>query len=182
MFSRPVVLRTNLFVCGVFVCSALLWFSQLSASATESVTLAWNPSTDSTIVGYKIHYGILSHVYTDVVTVGKTNAATISGLLPGVTYYFAAASFNAAGVESSLSNEASYAVPLSLPLPRLTSAVRSAGAFSFTVAGISGQKYVVQASTNLQDWIPVQTNMAPFSFIDRNAAKFSQRYYRTMSL
>ena len=37
---------------------------------------------------------------------------TISGLVPGATYYFAATTYNAAGLESPFSSEVSYLVPL----------------------------------------------------------------------
>jgi hypothetical protein len=56
------------------------------------------------------------------------------------------------------------------------------GQFNFSVDGISGSQYVVQASTNLKDWVSIQTNTAPFSFCDADAGKFSQRFYRTYSL
>lgn len=179
MFSRPVVLRTKFFVLSWIVCSVLWLFSPSIFGATESVTLAWNPAPDSTIAGYKIHYGTASHFYSSVVTVGNTNQATISGLMPGMTYYFAATSYNQAGEESNLSNEASYTVPLP---PTLTSMIHSAGTFGFTFSGNPGQMYVVEASTNLLNWIPVLTNMAPFSFMDTNIASFKRRFYRTRSL
>lgn len=180
MFSHPVVLRKKFFVFSWIVCGALWLFSQSIFGATESVTLAWNPAPDSTVVGYKIYYGTTSHIYSTVVNVGNTNHATISGLAAGMTYYFAATSYNQTGEESSLSNEASYTVPV--PPPRLTSMIHSAGTFGFTVSGNSGQTCVVEASTNLLDWIPVLTNVAPFSFTETNTASFNRRFYRTRSL
>jgi hypothetical protein len=44
---------------------------------------------------------------------------------------------------------------------------------------LPGFAYVVQASTNLVDWIPVQTNNAPFTFVDSQASRINQRFYRT---
>ena len=64
----------------------------------------------------------------------------------------------------------------------LTAMAWSGGQFSFTVSGIAGQRYVVQASTNLLNWIPLQTNTLPFLFTDKNAAGFKQRYYRALYL
>ena len=46
--------------------------------------------------------------------VGKTTTATVSNLNDGTTYYFTAASYNAAGVESQPSNEVSYRTPIPL--------------------------------------------------------------------
>jgi len=64
----------------------------------------------------------------------------------------------------------------------LTSAAQAGGSFSFTVSGSPGQAYVVQASSNLQDWVSLATNTAPFVFGDPAATQFSQRFYRTVSL
>jgi hypothetical protein len=66
--------------------------------------------------------------------------------------------------------------------PVLTQSTFAAGQFSFNVSGVTNQQYVVQASTNLVDWVPVQTNTAPFTFVDADAGQFSQRFYRTFLL
>ena len=52
------------------------------------------------------------------------------------------------------------------------------GQFALFVSGSTNSQYVVQASTNMIDWVPVQTNTAPFTFVDSNASLFSQRFYR----
>jgi len=62
----------------------------------------------------------------------------------------------------------------------LTPAVHASGQYSFAVAGVPGCKYEVQASTNLINWTPMQTNTAPFTFVDTNAGKFSRRFYRSV--
>lgn len=53
------------------------------------------------------------------------------------------------------------------------------GNFSFQVAGVVGRKYVVQASSDLVHWFSVQTNTAPFTFTDKNAASCQTRFYRS---
>jgi hypothetical protein len=54
--------------------------------------------------------------------------------------------------------------------------------FQFTLTGTSGSNYVVQASTNLAagNWISLQTNAAPFVFVESNVNSFPQRFYRGM--
>jgi hypothetical protein len=64
----------------------------------------------------------------------------------------------------------------------LTWPIRSGGQFSVTISGITGQQYVVQASTNLVDWVSVATNTAPFVFTDADAGSFDQRFYRATFL
>ncbi len=172
--------RTKMFVFASVLSSALMAFFQLPVHADQSVTLAWNPSSTPDVAGYKIYYGMACRVYSSAVAVGATTNATISGLTPGTTYFFAATTLDADGNESDFSNEASYAVPVTAAA--LTTTASSGGQFSFTVSGHVGQQYVVQASTNLVDWDSIQTNAVPFLFTDSNAVDFNQRYYRAFYL
>ena len=153
---------------------------QLPIQANESVTLTWSPSASTNVAGYNIYYGAVSHVYSNVVNAGNTNQVTISGLVPGTTYYFAATAVDVFGVESGFSNETSYTAPMTLAALNL--AASKGGQFSFTVSGDAGQLYVVQASTNLINWTSIQTNVAPFLFMDSNTGSFQQRYYRAFLL
>lgn len=53
--------------------------------------------------------------------------------------------------------------------------------FSFRLTGTSGESYILQASTNLQDWISLQTNTATrYDFTDPAAATYSRRFYRAV--
>jgi DNA-binding beta-propeller fold protein YncE len=55
------------------------------------------------------------------------------------------------------------------------------GAFGFDVTGPSGSNVVIQASTDLQTWIPLQTNLlgsGPFYFSDPQSTTNVQRFYR----
>jgi hypothetical protein len=54
------------------------------------------------------------------------------------------------------------------------------GQFQFDVAGVTGLNYTVLASTNLVDWIPLGTNVSPFTFLDTNTTAFPQRFYRSL--
>ncbi len=84
---------------------------QFSALATESVTLAWDTSTDPIVAGYNVYYGGASGAYTNEICAGNATNATISGLVEGTTYYFAATTYAASGMESPFSSEVSYLVP-----------------------------------------------------------------------
>lgn len=84
-----------------------------------NVTLAWDQSTDPTVVGYHLYYGTSSGVYTNMTDVGNTVSAVVSNLAPSATYYFAASSYNAAGLESVYSAEASYTAPVQNVPPTL---------------------------------------------------------------
>lgn len=161
--------------------SALMLVFQSAIWADESVTLAWNPSVSTDVAGYKIYHGTASHVYSSVQPVpGDATSVTLSGLVPGMTYYFAATAVDILGNESGFSNEASYTMPVT-PAALVLSA-NPGGQFSFAVSGDAGEQYVVQASTNLLDWDSLQTNVAPFQFADTAAASFGRRYYRAFYL
>ena len=155
-------------------------FLQLPVHASQEVTLAWNPSSTPDVAGYKIYYGTACGCYSNAMEVGNTTNATVSGLVPGIKYFFAATTVDSAGNESGFSNEATCVVPVAAAV--LAAAASSAGQFSFTVSGDTGQQYVVQGSTNLLDWDSLQTNAAPFQFTDSNAAGFNQRFYRAFYL
>lgn len=76
------------------------------------VTLAWDPNPEPSVSGYRVYYGTASYYYTAVVDVGNQTALTISGLLPGVTYFFSATAYNeSTGDESYFSGEIAYTVP-----------------------------------------------------------------------
>ena len=69
------------------------------------------------------------------------------------------------------------------PSPTLTGMRYNANhQFQFTVTGGAGLPYGVLVSTNvltpLANWLPLITNLSPFTFIDSNAPAFPQRFYR----
>ena len=84
--------------------------------------------------------------------------------------------------QGNATNTLSINPTITTPQPAtLTSAACSGAQFRFTVSGATGQMYVVQASTNLLDWVSVMTNPAPFVFVDSNTAGFNQQFYRAFS-
>ena len=153
----------------------------------DSISLAWNPSIDPYVAGYKIYYGVASHVYTSSVDVGNVTNTNINGLSENMTYYFTATSYGANGVESSFSNETNlvpYSPAMLIPLPPPSTNLSTNGQVGFTnyIYGVSNYLYTVQASTNLVDWVSVCTNTAPFMFVDTNMSQFHQRFYRVVNL
>jgi hypothetical protein len=83
----------------------------LSSTQAASVTLVWDPSTDPAAAGYNVYFGASSRNYTNVADAGNASSATVSTLVPGATYFFAATTYNASGLESEYSTEVSYTVP-----------------------------------------------------------------------
>ena len=99
-------------------CQTILWAIALalavglySARGAQEITLAWDPSTTPEVTGYIVYYGTNSGVYFDSVLAGMNTTATVTGLVEGVTYYFAATAYNEEWLESDPSEELEYVVP-----------------------------------------------------------------------
>jgi Fibronectin type III domain len=100
---------------GAFTGSTNLCFTNMPmvlirgvcSNLTVSATLAWQPSIDPLVVGYKIYYGTASHTYTNAIDVGNVTQATVSNLSEGVTYYFSVTAYTILDIESPFSNEVS---------------------------------------------------------------------------
>jgi DNA/RNA endonuclease G (NUC1) len=64
----------------------------------------------------------------------------------------------------------------------LSSIAYSSDQFHLSIAGVPGYNYAVQVSSNLTNWVYLQTNAAPFSFTDTNAGSYPSRFYRAVYL
>src|SRR5438132_30793 len=128
MFSGNRSLASNL--CrAIFVTCALtaLCFLAPALSSAAQVTLAWDPNTEPDLAGYKLYYGTSSGSYQFSVDVGNLTSYTLSGLLEGRIYYFAATDYNLSLNESGLSNEVSTAIADVTP-PSVSITAPAAGA------------------------------------------------------
>jgi hypothetical protein len=132
------------------------------------------------VTGYNFYYGTASHTYTNEISLGDATTVTLTNLVAGVTYYFAVTDYEKDGAESGFSNEAVYTIPLSASNQPalLTSVNNSNGQFSFTLSGAAGNSYVIEASTDLVNWSPVFTNVAPFTFTIPINSQYSQQFFR----
>ncbi len=95
--------------------AAALMFPIVPNALAATVQLAWIPNSESTLAGYKIHYGQSSRSYSASLDTVDKNTCSIGDLQPGRTYYFAATAYDVHGDESDYSNEISYSVPHSAP-------------------------------------------------------------------
>jgi len=87
--------------------------SQPTATTTPSdpltFTLVWDPVNDSTVRGYKVHFGTSSRQYDTHQDVGNVTSF-VSHVSGGYTWYFAVSAYNAAG-DSTLSQELATSSP-----------------------------------------------------------------------
>lgn len=75
------------------------------------VSLSWDASTDSAVVGYYVYYGLAPRTYPFRVDVGNQTSYSVPSLTEGQTYYFAVTAYNTTRVESVYSNEVFATIP-----------------------------------------------------------------------
>ena len=76
------------------------------------MTLTWSKNPDANIAGYNIYYSVTAGLPTKKICAGLATSVTISNLTAGVTYYFAATTVSAAGLESCFSPAIAYTIPI----------------------------------------------------------------------
>ena len=163
-----------------FPCSALDF-------SPGTLTLAWDPSPDPSITGYRLYQGGESQIYTNVMDVGTADTATITGLDPEVTYYFAVTAYDATGLESAFSGEISYTVPAMAVLPptlvaNLSLAVNEYGQTTVSATAPPGYVYSVLMTEDLLSWSIIGTATADpdgsLQFTDPLSPFYTNQYYR----
>ncbi len=136
-------MKTNLLSLLIALTLSLAAYSTCFASG--SVTLQWDPNSDSDLAGYRVYYRMdsaeMPFTGRDAVEgaapidVRNCTSATLSGLESGHTYYFAVTAYNTAGLESSYSNVIVETIPLAdTTAPSVSSFSLPSTSSSLTVA------------------------------------------------
>jgi hypothetical protein len=76
-----------------------------SSGEIGSIKLAWDPSTDPNVAGYKVYYGTSPGKYGHGIDVGNVTIYVLTGLIKGHKYYLAITAYDKAGKESKFSTE-----------------------------------------------------------------------------
>jgi hypothetical protein len=79
--------------------------SGCSSREIGSIKLAWDPSTDPNVAGYKVYYGRSPGKYAPGIDVGNVTTYDLTGLIKGQKYYLAITAYDKAGKESKFSTE-----------------------------------------------------------------------------
>src|SRR5882724_5434667 len=139
----------------------LLLFSA-AAAAGGTITLAWDPDPNANNVqGYVVIYQSNGTEPPSTIDVGDSTSATITELVPGQTYYFSVAAYDANGVMGPPSGGLAYLVPAIVTLTPGTAPDGSASIAWNPPTDIDAQGYLVSYGT---------TNGQPSFTVDAGAA------------
>ncbi|WP_050785638.1 fibronectin type III domain-containing protein [Pedosphaera parvula] len=150
-----------------------------SLHASQTVTLAWNKSPDTNVVGYNVHYGTQSGNYQQMISAGTNKTVKVTGLTDGLTNYFVVTAYNKQNVESTPSNEISFIAPGRLFIAPKAKPSATSTIISFPAA--SGHYYEIYASENMNSWTnvyksPVATTNSFLHFT--NSLIYQHRFYK----
>jgi hypothetical protein len=153
-----------------------------SAPSSGTVSLGWNASSDARATGYFIFWGLSSLTCTNLVDVGLSTNATLSGLATNVAYFFTVVTYDAAGDLSPPSNVISYpSYGPSLGIQPASPDSLGAG-ISLSFQGNAGVIYYLQVTQDFQNWETIlSTNCpatGPMALQVTDAASYPQRFYR----
>jgi hypothetical protein len=152
----------------------LLLFALGVTAQAQSVTLAWDAVTDDNLAGYRVYQGLASGSYALAPNLGNVTQTTLSGLTPGLTYYFACTAYNSNNLESDFSSEVIYTVTNPAPVLTLTSPADGA---SFTLpttinlaASVTPNGHTITKVQFLMDGTLVnEATTSPYTFALANA-------------
>lgn len=145
---------------AIFFAAVLMHLPVLAfqGGSSQSVVLTWNPSSDTNIIGYNIYYWEASGGATNEVFVGDVTNTTISGLVDGTTYQFAATAVDAAGNESAFSNLASFTLTSVATLSLQTVATQGSLTYiNIAASGAIPAQWALESSPDLITWTIIAT-------------------------
>lgn len=95
--------------------TAMMMVLAVTSVRATTVNLAWDPSSDSTVTGYIVHYGVVGGTSTNTMDVANQTTASVPNLTAGANEFFYVTSYNGQRVDSPPSNEITYTIPTTAP-------------------------------------------------------------------
>lgn len=152
----------------LLLCTSSLVFGEVyvatPGSTTRSVSLAWDPSPDSAVVGYRIYYGTTSGNWTNQIDIGNQTSVSLTGFVPQTTYYLTVKAYDSNHLESEPSNELEYMAPAApSPTLRTTVAKLSTKGVKLNFQATPGIQYRIESTEDFKTWTTVLTTNVPVS-------------------
>jgi len=146
-----------------------------TAAFPASVMLDWDPSTDADLAGYRVYYQANSSTLpfegtgavegSAPVDVANTLTATVGGLDPANSYFFAVTAYNSAGLESAYSNVIEIPESLSPTITISSPANNSSVQGTVTVsAAASDNKGITSVEFYRNGVLEVTDSAAPYGY------------------
>jgi hypothetical protein len=156
----------------------------------SGVSLVWDPSPDTNVVGYFLCWGTASGLCTNQLNAGNATMVTVHCFTTNAVYYFNVVAYNAIGQPADPSNEVQYS---GMDLPAFlgpTLAVQPAlsrtspAGISLSFQGSAGATYAVLASQDLIRWDTIWTTNCATDvaviFNATDATNYIQRFYHVV--
>jgi len=162
----------------------------LSAAALQPPAISSEPASQTVTLGTNVTFTVgatgsnplgCQWRFTGTNLAGATNPSlSLTNVQTASAGAYDVVVSNTAGLAAS----APATLAVTLPEVRFVSvALLTNGQAQLLFSGVPGQDYVIQASTNLVDWIPISVLTAsngPLPFIDPAATNFAWRFYRAL--
>jgi hypothetical protein len=153
----------------------------LCAEAGQRVSLAWDPSPDASVTGYRVYCINVTLGHTNQIDVGNTNFCVITNLAEAQTYAFYVTAYDGSGLESDPSNTLEFTVPLG---PIVTSFAPGAGGsmeMRLHANGCEGVRLEIQTSIDFENWVALATAPAAGDSVDYTVTNMNgdaKRFFR----
>jgi len=157
------------------------------AVGAESLQLEWDVNPEPDLAGYRIYFRTAYESYGQGIDTGLATTATMSNLVPGMTYFFAVTAYNAAGLESPNSGEITFTPTPNPVAAAITSMERLPdGSFRFVLSSApsAAGMLAIYVSSDLKTWKLLANLINPTGTLvvtDPEAASSNQRFYRVQA-
>jgi hypothetical protein len=164
-----------------------------SLPVTNALLLVTQPLGQTVLAGSNVTFNVTAFGEPPMVFQWFDNGAPVGSPVSGVTHVSSYTVTNAqigdAGTYSvQVTNNYGSAISSNAVLSFYASALSTLSGVAtttgnnvqFTVTGVPGFNYAIQASTDLTDWVTLFTNTSPFTFTDTNAPNVPQQFYRSL--
>jgi len=86
--------------------------SSLGIADDARVRFTWRSNSEPNLAGYRLYVGTVPGNYVGFVNAGRASSFELTGLVRGMTYYFALTAYDTAGLESGFSPELTRQIPM----------------------------------------------------------------------